>query len=87
MLNRQREAAKRQRRIQEAGAKKLSHPDNFKGGRNGKATVPPVASKKKTKSALVVEPSSRSLNMYSLSTLCASKQYQLATTDAYYDTL
>ena len=78
---------KRQREIQEAGARKLRGKDNFKGGKKGVVHVPTGPKGKRKTGDPLSTPSSRSLNLRSLSTLCASKQYQLATTDAYYDTL
>jgi hypothetical protein len=78
---------KRQREIQEAGARKLRGKDNFKGGKKGVVHVPTGPKGRKKTGEPLSTPSSRSLNLRSLSTLCASKQYQLVTTDAYYDTL
>ena len=71
------------------GAKRLRDPRNVKGGPKGSVKPPSNADvEKKTGSALSL-PSSRSLNMRSLSTLCAQHRYHytVSSTDTYYDTL
>ena len=68
-IRKERDKQKRQREIQEAGERRLRHPDNFRNGAKGAAPKP-----NKTKSSF--HPSSRSLNQLSLSVLCARRRYR-----------